>query len=106
MERNGGNGVSMFVPQEGQFLIVMLPGEATRAVVNRVVNDDTVLVEMVAIPVSRQHMHRRGDIIAATRVQGPLGETWEAMDERLMLAQQAAEAVARKGKRNASKSGV
>lgn len=74
----------MYQPAEGSGLTVSLPGETVRAVVARVVNKNTVFVELNAplLNPARQHQYRAGDIVCVRRAISELGEFWEAVDER------------------------
>jgi hypothetical protein len=78
----------MYQPAMGSGLTVSLPGETVRATVARVVNRNTVLVELNAplLNPARSHSYRVGDIVYVRRVEdmlgGPNGEKWEAVDER------------------------
>jgi len=80
----------MFQPEVGSFLIVGLPGETVRVPVHQVVDRDTVFISLDVQPVGKQHFYRRGDIVAVQRNHGALGETWDAVDERLMAAREVA----------------
>lgn len=74
----------MYRPEVGTTLTIFLPGESLRAPVARVVDRDTVLIELVVPPLNqaRLHTYRLGDIVPVRRAQGELGEFWEAVDER------------------------
>lgn len=71
----------MFMPQVGDFLVVSLPGEALRGVVDRVIDRDTCFVT-IPQPMTRSHTFRKGDIVACRRHLGQLGEIWEALELR------------------------
>ena len=68
-----------FIPQEGNYLTVTLPGEILRAIVVKRINDDTVIVEIATEPLSKlSHSFKFRDIIVCKRVRGLFGEDWEA----------------------------
>ena|SRR5215469_13516243 len=76
----------MYTPAHGSALVISLPGETVRGIVARVVNDDTVLVELGAplLNPARMHTYRSGDIICAKRAFGELGEFWRAVEDRAL----------------------
>ncbi len=77
----------MFVPKEGDFLNIQLPQELIRSVVQRVIDDDTVIVALtVNTPIAKTHSYKRGDFVPAKRQRGMLGEVWAAVDERQLAA--------------------
>lgn len=93
----------MFIPHEGTILTVTLPGELLRAPVVRVINSHTVFVQL-GQPLTKNHIYRKDDLVACERKDTPLGEVWEAVDERVLWARtQAAKEpelpVARKARR-------
>jgi hypothetical protein len=71
----------IFLPKANDQLNVTLPGEILRALVTRVVNQDTVIVE-IGQPMTRSHSFRLGDLVACRRTPGMLGETWQAIEDR------------------------
>ena len=71
-----------FIPQVDADLTVVLPGETLRAKVRRVVNPDTVVVELTSAPMTRSHTYRKGDIVACQRDRGLGGEIWVAVEQR------------------------
>jgi hypothetical protein len=74
----------MFSPRADDNLTVTLPGETMRAKVKRVVDRNTVFVE-IGQPMTRSHNYRLGDLVACRRTPGVLGETWQALDDRVLF---------------------
>lgn len=74
----------MFQPAVGGQLTVALPGETVRSTVVRVVSKHRVLIELTHQPLNpaKTHTYRVGDVVCCDRVDGELGERWEAVDER------------------------
>ena len=83
----------MFTPRIDDVLTVSLPGEILRAPVIKVVNRNTVFVQLAGNPMNpaKQHQYRAEDVIAVRRRQGELGEFWEAMDDRVLFGRPPAE---------------
>jgi hypothetical protein len=79
-----------FIPAIDDLLTVSLPGEILRMPVIRVVDRDTVFCELDGNPLnpSKQHSYRKGDVVAVRRRKGALGETWQAVDDRVLYARQ------------------
>lgn len=76
--------MSRFLPRIGEDLTVVLPSETMRARITRVVDADTVIVE-IGQPFMKTHNYRRGDLVACRRTPGVLGETWQAIEVRPSL---------------------
>lgn len=76
----------MFHPTLNTVLTVTLPGEVLRAPVVRLWDTDTVVVELVAVPLNpgKTHAYRKGDLVPVQRRSNGLGERWEAIEERLL----------------------
>jgi hypothetical protein len=74
-----------FVPAEGSYLTVRLPGEVLRCLVERVVDPNTVIIEIDAMPMAKTHMFRRGDKAGARRTVENGRDVWEAQSDREFL---------------------
>lgn len=76
----------MWIPGENTELTIRLPGEITRATVTKVVNPNTLIVELTSVPMSKTHNYRFRDLLAVRRKKDYLqNETWEAVEERRSL---------------------
>lgn len=73
--------MTIFIPRVDHELNVTLPGEILRAIVTKVVNINTCIVE-IGQPMTRSHSFRLGDLVACRRTPGVLGETWQAIEDR------------------------
>lgn len=73
--------MSDFLPRPGCQLIVSLPGETLRCVVDQIISDDVVFVK-IPQPLTRNHSYRSGDLVACRRTPGLLGETWDVIEYR------------------------
>lgn len=73
--------MTIFIPRVESQLNVTLPGEILRAIVTKVLNINTVVVE-IGQPMTRSHSFRLGDLVACRRTPGVLGETWQAIEDR------------------------
>jgi hypothetical protein len=73
--------MTIFIPRVDESLNVTLPGEILRAIVTKVVNINTCIVE-IGQPMTRSHSFRLGDLVACRRTPGVLGETWQAIEDR------------------------
>jgi hypothetical protein len=71
----------MFTPKAGTDLTVSLPGEQMRVKVSKVIDRDTVIVEL-GQPFMRSHSFLLGDLVACRRTAADLGETWNAIEVR------------------------
>ena len=81
-----------FVPTVGtgdkpSYLIVQFPGETMRVPVEKVINDDTVIVRVASPPISRMHSFRFDELVCVRRRLIPR-EFWEAQTERDFMAEQ------------------
>lgn len=74
-----------FVPEVDSFLTVQLPGEVMRCRVDRVIDDDTVIVEISSVPMSRQHLFRKGDKTGGRRRVENGRDVWEALEDRFFI---------------------
>lgn len=64
---------------------VDLGGEVIRCPVRRVVDEDTVLLELTGVPMSRNHAFKQGDFVGARRRRGLNGrDEWKAVDPRIV----------------------
>lgn len=75
-----------FMPNVGDNLTLTLPGEALRATVVRIVDEDHVMAEIISQPMTRGHMFRLGDVVGCTREARLWGEQWTAQDDRTFIA--------------------
>lgn len=75
-----------YVPSVGSHLVVRLPGEIMRCVVERVVDANRVIIEIDAVPMSRSHQYRLGDRTGARRKVEHGRDVWEALDDRDFIA--------------------
>ena len=73
-----------YLPQEGALLTVDLGGETIRAAVRKLIDPDTVVVEITAATFSRAHSHKQGDMVGCRRERGMFGERWVAVNERVV----------------------
>ena len=64
----------------------MLPGETMRCQVERVIDVDSVIVEISGMPMSKSHFFRKGDKSGVRRRVENGRDVWEAMDDRDFLA--------------------
>jgi hypothetical protein len=93
--------MTIFIPRVEAALNVTLPGELLRAIVTKVLDINTVVVE-IGQPMTRSHSFRLGDLVACRRTPGVLGETWQAIEDRptapdpVRLAQAVAQTAAAK----------
>lgn len=71
----------IFVPRVGDDLTVTLPAEQMRAQVRRVIDRNTVIVQ-IGQPFMRTHNFRKDDLVACRRTPGVLGESWQAIEVR------------------------
>lgn len=75
-----------YVPSVGSHLVVRLPGEIMRCVVERIVDANRVIIEIDAVPMSRSHQYRLGDRTGARRKVEHGHDVWEALDDRDFIA--------------------
>jgi hypothetical protein len=71
-----------FVPEVEGKVVIDLPGERVLAEVRVVVDENHIVVVLLAPPMAQGTMYRKGDVVPCERKDGPLGEHWEALDER------------------------
>ena len=83
-----GQRRSAFTPEVDKFLIVTLPGETMRCPVKRVIDDNTVIVQLATPPISRVHSFQFNDVVGVRRRAGLSGDFWEAQREADFLAEQ------------------
>jgi hypothetical protein len=74
----------MYVPREGTSLVVDLPGERLQATVHKVVDHNIVIAELTGQPLMKSHSYRKGDFVAVQRRRNVLGETWDAIEDRVL----------------------
>ncbi len=73
----------MFIPQEGNYLTINLPGETLRAIVEKLVTPDSIIAKIASQPMAKAaHSYKMGDFVACRRQRTMMGEAWEAADER------------------------
>jgi hypothetical protein len=70
-----------FTPRVNDDLTVTLPGEMMRAQVTRVIDKNTVIVQ-IGQPMTRSHNFRKDDLVGCRRTPGVLGESWQAIEVR------------------------
>lgn len=75
-----------YVPAIGSDLVVRLPGEIMRCTVERVVDENRIIIEISAVPMSRSHQYRLGDKTGARRKMEFGQDVWEALDDRDFMA--------------------
>lgn len=64
---------------------VDLGGERMRCVVRKTIDEDTVILEITGVPMSRNHSHKQGDFVGARRQRGLHGgDEWKAVNERIV----------------------
>lgn len=74
------------MPEIDGFLTVTFPGEVMRCRVDRVVDQDRAIVEIVGTPMSKSHQYRMGDKPGVRRRTAYGKDIWEALDDRDFLA--------------------
>lgn len=77
---------SLVRPSVGDYLIVELPGERMRCVVDKVIDRDRVIVEIASVPMAKSHTYRKGDMTGARRRREHGLDRWEAIDDRDFIA--------------------
>ena len=80
------SGQPLIRPDVGSYIIVHMPGEIMRCLVDKVVDRDRVIVEIDSVPMSKSHNYRKGDKTGARRRRANGTETWEAQDDRDFIA--------------------
>lgn len=69
----------------GSVITVDLGGEVIRCPVRRVLDEDTVLLELTGVPMSRNHNFKQGDFVGARRQRALSGrDEWKAVDPRIV----------------------
>lgn len=83
--------VGLFIPAVDSQLTIDLPGERTRATVRRIVDPNTVLVELTTMPMGKSHQYRFKDMVAVRRNR-PVDmwapgspDSWAVVEERITL---------------------
>lgn len=77
-----------FIPTEGTYLNVSLPGEILRAMVRQVPSENTAIVEITVEPMARtSHAYRRGDLVACRRDHDGISEIWRAVKVKVPTPQ-------------------
>jgi hypothetical protein len=74
----------IFAPRVNDDLTVTLPSEQMRAKVTRVIDRNTVIVQ-IGQPMMRTHNFRKDDLVGCRRTQDVLGESWQAIEVRPAL---------------------
>ena len=74
------------MPAVGSHLTVRLPGEMMRCLVDRVIDEDRVIIEIDGVPMARTHHYRQGDKTGARRRLEYGAYLWEALDDRDFFA--------------------
>lgn len=75
-----------FMPAVGGDLTVQFPGERMRCQVERIIDDDRVIIAITSVPMSKTHQYRMGDKTGARRRTEYGRDVWEALDDRDFLA--------------------
>lgn len=75
----------MFIPTIDTYMTIDLPGEKTRAVVMKILNDNKVVVQLISVPLAKSHMYQKDDYVACVRKNDMLGDTWKAQEARPTL---------------------
>ena len=71
--------VGLWVPKQDQTLLIELPGERLLASVAKVVNPDTVICELINMPLmSKNHHYEKGDFVPCERTVTPFETVWRA----------------------------
>ena len=69
----------LWVPKEGATLLIELPGERLLASVAKVVNPDTVICELINMPLQTKfHRYEKGDFVPCERTKTELETIWRA----------------------------
>lgn len=71
-------------------LTIDLPGERTRCSVQKIHDDNHVVVSMDSYPLSRSHSFKQGDQIIVCRERGYVTDTWRPVDQRLLAVRELA----------------
>ena len=75
-----------WMPREGDFVVVTMPGEMMRCEVVRLVDRDRIMAKVLDAPVSKVHLFRKDDVIGVRRTMQFGRVIWEALDDRDFLA--------------------
>jgi hypothetical protein len=78
--------MAALTPVVGDNLTVKLPGEIMRCKVDRVIDENRVIVEISTSPMARTHHYRMGDRTGARRRLEYGAYVWEALDDRDFIA--------------------
>jgi hypothetical protein len=68
----------MFIPKEEMLMVVELPGERTRATVEKVIDDNTIIVQLTSMPMAKSHQYRMDQYVRCHRDTNGLQEIWKA----------------------------
>lgn len=72
-----------YVPEVGNIITVELPGERTRATIERVISDEAVIAKLQTFTTSKEHDYRKGDLVPCRFTDVGMGATgWLAISER------------------------
>lgn len=87
-----------YLPTEGGFVVISLPGEDVRAKVMEIKSRDVLIVELIGhVGVIRGgHQYKSGDTVAVQRGEaaGHLKEVWQPISEREVRMKEEAERMA------------
>lgn len=76
------------VPKIDDKLVVTFPGEQIRVPIKKIVNDDTVLIHLDTMPMSKSHRFEFDKVYGVRRRLKDGRDFWEAQYERDFLAEQ------------------
>ncbi len=69
----------------GSYLTVELPGERMRATVKDVIDEKTVVVEIIIIPMTKSHDYKQGNFVECALENGIFGKNWVGKYKMLPL---------------------
>lgn len=78
-----------FAPKVDDYMVVQLPGESMRCVVERIVSPDAVIVRIVSVPMAKSHNFRFDQTVGVRRRVINGRDVWEGQNDREFLAEQA-----------------
>lgn len=69
----------LWVPKQDQTLLIELPGERLLASVAKVVNPDTVICELINMPLmTKMHRYEKGEFVPCERTHTAMETIWRA----------------------------
>lgn len=72
-----------YEPKAGQTITIELPDERTRAVIERVISDEAVIVKLLTFTTSKSHNYRKGDMVPCRFQALDMGVPgWRAISDR------------------------